>query len=218
MKTRSVLRGFTLVELLVVIAILAILLVILIPALSGAMEKSRRPKCASNLKQIGSAYLQYAGDNKGRFPSPISSGKAPFESLGVTGNTAVARGPAVLFGLGLLESPDVMYCPAANRLTRQACWKVPDWGNSSSSFDIYAGYTNSAFGADKSYDAFVQTDQDNTKIFAMDHTEGHNDWSCHFVGRKCAGGNVMMGDTHVEWRPFTRMERRYAQSGREYYW
>jgi prepilin-type N-terminal cleavage/methylation domain-containing protein/prepilin-type processing-associated H-X9-DG protein len=55
-------RAFTLIELLVVIAIIAILAAILFPVFAQASEKARTASCQSNLKQIGSAWVQYTQD------------------------------------------------------------------------------------------------------------------------------------------------------------
>jgi prepilin-type N-terminal cleavage/methylation domain-containing protein/prepilin-type processing-associated H-X9-DG protein len=61
-------QGFTLVELLVVIAILALLAALLFPVFAQARSAARRSTCVSNLKQLGVAFLMYAGDYDDTLP------------------------------------------------------------------------------------------------------------------------------------------------------
>lgn len=72
-RLRTTLRAFTLIELLAVIAIIAILFSLLIPAINGAMEKGKRTRCMSNMRQCGMGCVFYAGDHEGKYPPTSSS-------------------------------------------------------------------------------------------------------------------------------------------------
>lgn len=75
MKTRK--QAFTLIELLVVIAIIGILASMLLPVLAKAKQRAHAANCMSNKKQLGLAWIMYAGDNNDRLA--INSDKSnPF--------------------------------------------------------------------------------------------------------------------------------------------
>ncbi|HAI11678.1 MAG TPA: hypothetical protein DCM28_08230 [Phycisphaerales bacterium] len=64
----SVFSGFTLIELLVVISIISLLIAVLLPALAGAREASRRMQCLNNLKQMNLGVMFYTNDFNGKLP------------------------------------------------------------------------------------------------------------------------------------------------------
>jgi prepilin-type N-terminal cleavage/methylation domain-containing protein/prepilin-type processing-associated H-X9-DG protein len=65
--TPSASFGFTLIEMLATISILGLLVSLLLPATQAAREAARRTNCASNLKQIGLALLNFESVQK-HFP------------------------------------------------------------------------------------------------------------------------------------------------------
>ena len=67
-KTDARRRGVSLVEFMVVISILGLLVALLLPALQAARETTRRTSCLNNLREQGSALLQFEAAN-GRLPS-----------------------------------------------------------------------------------------------------------------------------------------------------
>ena len=91
-------RGFTLPELLVVIGILLIVLALVVPAVGKAWGSARRVECLSNVRQLTTAALAYASDNRHYLPDAGSGNYetyAPLSPLtfGQPPGTPISTGP-----------------------------------------------------------------------------------------------------------------------------
>jgi general secretion pathway protein G len=133
-------RGFTLIELLVVIAIIAILAAILFPVFVRAKEMSRKAKCLHNLKEIGTAILNYCGDNGDRFPWAVED----YQFTRGSANYMVLE-DAVTYRLEYLMKPytkseAIFHCPSDvgmihyNSTHLGAPFGTPLWKNKYSSY------------------------------------------------------------------------------------
>src|SRR5947207_3383125 len=104
-------HGFTLVELLVVIAIIAVLIGILLPALSRARFQATLTSCASNVRQLGTAMLLYANDNRGLLPRFDLTGGGEANLSDLLGG---ADGFFPYFNSKYKLPKAVLFCPAGN--------------------------------------------------------------------------------------------------------
>jgi len=105
--------GFTLLELVVVVAIAGVLMALLLPALTGAKEKSRRSVCGQNIRQDLMALIMYSDWNDERRLPPATDDQGAYHSIRLSDFTFT----------NLLESlsdeSNSLYCPNLVHATGQ---------------------------------------------------------------------------------------------------
>ncbi|MDD5663304.1 MAG: prepilin-type N-terminal cleavage/methylation domain-containing protein [Victivallaceae bacterium] len=103
-------RDFSLIELMVVIAIIALLVSLLLPVLNQARAKAHAIKCTGNLKQVISAFMDYAGDWRGNIIS-ANSGSTSSATNGWSWNYALVFNRYLPDPKKQKVGASVLFCP-----------------------------------------------------------------------------------------------------------
>jgi len=194
-------HGFTLIELLVVIAIIAILAAILFPVFARAREKAMQASCTSNLKQIATSMLMYAGDYDGKLYSYDATQGAPeYCGYGMWFKLQPYVKDAGVFDCP--TSPDETYS-----LKTASDWYNSYDGNYGWPYDGIEGSVTSLWNLEypaETYMAFDSGDQSvrpGTNDWAGLMEELDLDWESKKEGanRHNGGVNVAYTDGHVKW-------------------
>jgi len=115
--------AFTLIELLVVVGIIAVLAGFLFPALRRVRDQASAATCASNLAQIGKAFMMYAQEN-GKYPYHADWG-APEREDWLHWQPGNGRDPANLLKSSAIAkylgsvNPNLFRCPADDVMNRR---------------------------------------------------------------------------------------------------
>ena len=116
LRNQGIFNAFTLVELLVVLAIVATLLSLLIPMIQRNIEAANRTKCASNLKTLSSAVLNYTYENNGYLPFSVDADSKPwFWSVGAYTEMNYSQEQYINWRDNLIKRgmTKILYCPSA---------------------------------------------------------------------------------------------------------
>lgn len=227
---RSLRRGFTLVELLVVIGVIAILISIFLPSLGKARNQARIVACASNLRQLGVASLNYAAANKQFFPATTQfAGNWIWDQSRSTTDLLVRTG----------AMRDIFYCPTAyDRQAAEGLWNYDPNYRVTGYFWFGARPVSNlpALTPPKSYkrriddpllagatadDGELASDvtlcQNGSFLIIQGGYKSDTHTTSHLRGPQPIGGNVMFLDGHVEWRPFSEMQVRTGNASPQHW-
>lgn len=222
-------RAFTLTELLVVIAILVVLCALLLPAVQNARVQARNVNCASNLRQVGLAMINYAAANDEALPyTPPGVGNWLWDMSIPVCNMLMQYG----------TTQDIFFCPLQwDRQDLNYLWNFNSTFRVTGYFWLYQRWpgsnepvltaTTQAYGLPplraKTYKTRMTqqiTNAEDTELGvdatleqngSFTNVQGaYNNGSSHVRGTTPLGGNVIYMDGHVCWRPFSDMR---VQSG-----
>lgn len=127
--------AFTLIELLVVISIISLLIALLLPALKSAQTTSQLVQSLANEKQVTTAILLYAQDNRSSVPFSLTGGNP-------SGTSAPVTTPSwgwMLWDKQYISAIEVFWSPA-RELANMDLVNMRTGPNSAQSYWLYIGY------------------------------------------------------------------------------
>jgi len=225
MKSSKPKLGFTLIELLVVIAIIAILAAILFPVFADAKNQAKQTMCASNVKQVGYAFLMYTQEWNGVCPPLVNDERFTVTYNGqnyTTGKWVLNQAAPAL--LDKYTKTKNYLCPSD--MYNKGIEKARDSKGNRWPFYTSYGYNNIYLAHQSWYGAYIpgytspammDTIKVQTKTIAFADKDGRNEpvlrppgspaygLPAEFTPNACIGhwhndgANVAFVDSHVKW-------------------
>lgn len=118
--------AFSLVEILVVLGVVATLSLMLMSGMSQAGKRARSIKCLNNLRQIGSAAMQFAANSNGQLPMSQHQNE---HGLGISWYASLGDyldAPKDSFG-NYVKSPEIFKCPVYPQKQRPYTYAINDF-------------------------------------------------------------------------------------------
>lgn len=201
-------QAFTLIELLVVITIIVVLAALSIVAVQRATTKSRTMKCYNNLRQLGIATLNYAGNNDMLLPATTHQRSSGRKSWSITLQD-YAQGKIVF------------RCPEDEDKTRAYTYVMNDFltPNPAGAPDIdFSKLTRLERQSETVLFAEASQNYTNSDHFHFSEYRGSQLPPLEFekqVGTKRHGGaaNYLFADGHLETLTWEQVRVRLAESG-----
>jgi hypothetical protein len=197
-------HALTLVEVLVVIVVLVVLVAMILPMLARSKGGPGGYSCVNNLKQIGLAYLLWAGDNNDKYPMEVSAASG--------GTMGLTNGSSAWFNFLIMSNqiswPKILHCPFDTN------------GFAATNFSVGFNNRNVSYfvslDASKKLPQVLLSGDDNFEIGGISVKSGLTELSCdsdiawtssrHFIDdshfwtpiRRRFFGNILIGDGSVQ--------------------
>ena len=200
-------RAFTLIEVLAIILVIFVLALLYLPTVARPRHHGAiRIGCINNLKEIGTAYRLWAGDNGDLVPAQqtvISNGWADFLTNANQGSKCWMNYAIMAADLG--QSPRIVVCPADERQAALSFTNKFDNTHVSYFVGVTANdiYPQSILGGDRNLGPGLVPDPDYG--YSPKNGKGNDvaipingsvSWSLkmHSAGNTAGAGNILLGD------------------------